>query len=333
MNYLGIDNNKLHSIDPAMNKIGLETYVHWILYNYKKKNNINIDLIDNKISRNVIKIIDQNQVFEIYRNKDKISKHYISFFKQVEQFEKFSDVIANSIIYRIFNSIEAQENIGFIRESRYDLDRLINKISKLEIKNFIKNKEVVFEDELETSLEIVSILEFIYENNIHNKIIEYNDNICIENLNKTILLLEKIPFVTKSIAYEIYVDICNLESYKYQNDLYLYISKKEEKTLTELFDKYNTFNFIELTYWIYKENDKLFSKYGYEINNILKDKLDLPSIKRNLNELLEIIKLIYNDNIESEYRKSPIMEKVDGKHRSDNSYYKIVVANGRVLDM
>lgn len=315
--------SRIKNKNPIMNKIGKEIYVNWIIENLIKTKKIKLVSNSSKININLKKILDK-KYFEIFRYEVELNSHIKDLFEQIAIIEKNTDVIANNIIYRLFNTIEAQENIGFIRESRYTFERISKKIDNLNYKNFIENKI----SEKENINEIIKVYDYIYKNEIHKKILEYNENINKRNLEKTIKLLRTIPFIDEYKIFNILIDLGQYSFYKFNEEDYIYLRKKVIYTLKELFDKYDELEFEELYFWLYK-NTKNIIKEFYDIELELKI-YDLDIV---LYDLSFIIKRIYNDCFDGEFLLNIDMASINPQHRSKNSEeYHVKMADGRCLE-
>lgn len=323
--YFNIDLSKIKNNNPKMNKIGKELFIHWILLNLNKSKRIKISLKDTKVTINLKNILEQ-KYFEIYRYDIDKNNHLRDLFQQIATIEKNTDVITNNIIYRIFNTIVAQENLGFIRESRYSYDRLSNKIDNLETNNFIENKN----SKKDNIKEIIKVYEFIYKNEIHKQILELNSVISKKNIDKTIRLLKTIPFIDDYKAYSILIDLSQYEFYKFDINCFTYLRKEVIFTIKELFDNYDALDFDEIFYWLFFNYEEMI-KENY---NMVDCKLETYDLEMILYDLSFIIKKIYNDTFDGDDLTNIDMDNISPKNRSKNSEeFNLQIDDGRHLNI
>lgn len=322
--YFNIDNDKLINNNPKMNKIGKDLFVHWFLMNLIKTKNIKMSIKENKVTLNLKKVLEK-KVFNVLRYDIEKNNYVKTLFTNLACIEKNTDVITNNIIFRIFDTIEAQENLGFIRETRFSYERLKDKIENLNIDKFIENKKPNKND----VIEIIKIYEYIYKNNIHNKILELNETINKKNLDKTLKLLKTIPFIDDYKAYLILIDLTKYSFYKFDIENYVFLRKEILFTLKELFDFYDGLDFDELLYWLFINQTKIINEF-YEGFSY---KFDLYDLDVMLYDLSFIIKRIYNDNFDGEFLSNIDMGSINPQNRSKNSEeYHVKMADGRCLD-
>lgn len=323
ISFINKDLSRIQKRSPIMNKIGKEVFINWIIENLIKAKKIKLIANNSKVNINLKKILDK-KYFSITRYDVELNNYIRDLFIQISTIEKQTDVITNNIIYRLFNTIEAQENIGFIRESRYSYERIVNKIENLNYKNFIENKKSKKED----INEIIKVYDFIYKNNIHKKILELNENINKKNLEKTIKLLRTIPNINEYKIINILIDLGQYDFYKFNEEDCIYLRKEIIFVIKELFDKYDELEFEELYYWLYKNSKKIIKEiYEIEIDFKIYD-LDII-----LYDLYYIIRKIYNDCFEGDFLTNVDMNVINSQSRSKHSEeYHIKMADGRCLE-
>lgn len=327
INYIDVDLNKIIKSNPTMNKVGKDLLIHWILLNQIKNKKSTFKVNNSKVVLNIKKIIDNNK-FNILYNDLEINHYIHTLFKNIAEIENPKDVVANNIIFRIFNTIYAQEHLGFIRETRYSFERIETKLSSINnIGMFLENR--TRNNEKNEILKIIKIYEYIYKNNIHSKILKLNEVINQSNILKTIEILKKIPYIDEYKAYQIIMDLSHYNFYKFDKNLYIHIRKEVLYTLKELFDDYDGLSFNELLYKIYFEHNQIIKElYDVNIN------LNINDLDIILFDLSKIIKAIYGDSFDGDFLANVDMQTINPKNRSQNSEeYHVQMADGRCLDI
>lgn len=327
INYINIDINKVNKSKPILNKIGKDLFIHWILLNQIKNKKSTFKVNNSKVVFNIKKILEK-QSFNILYNDLEINQYIHMLFKNIAEIENPKDVIANNIVFRIFNTIYAQENLGFIRETRYSFERISNKLNSIEnINLFIEQRKK--NNEKEEILKIIKVYEFIYKNNIHTKILKLNEVINQSNILKTIDILKKIPFVDEYKAYQIIMDLSNYNFYKFDKNLYIFLRNEVIYGLKELYDDFDSLSFNELLYKLYFTHNEMIKEL-YDINvNLNINDLDII-----LFDLSKVIKNIYGDSFNGEFLSNIDMQTINLKNRSKNSEdYHTQMADGRCLDI
>lgn len=282
--YCNVDKNKIMGANPVLYEENLQFLYNWITIRYKI--HINKDVLKLPPPWTTDAILTKYRFTNVRREQDKETKWLI---ENVSNNKKISyeNKILNSILFRLFNKSQTLEIFGNIDFDNLNIETIKNKYTQFKQKN---SKYIYFSNAFYTSGPKAVANKLYKEFDLPLKMIllvqKYKQQGIIDKIKKAksqlhvYELLKECLGIGQFLAYQIFVDLTYIKDFPFSENEFVAAGPGCKKGLDMLFKEYSGLSYEEAIFWIRDNQNKIFSKFGFNTDRIF---FDIPKEERPLN--------------------------------------------------